>query len=66
MVRCNIFLLQRTIPMSSSQSSGRNNRPHQCGDWANGHYKGQCAQDEHIAGVAYNWRRTPDALLCRK
>jgi hypothetical protein len=42
------------------------NRPDQGGDWANGHYKGQCAQDEHIAGVAYNWRRTPDALLCRK
>ncbi|MGW6011413.1 glycoside hydrolase family 5 protein [Streptomyces sp. NPDC055210] len=40
------------------------------GDFANGHYKGQCADDEYVAGVAYTGRigssRTPDALFCRK
>ncbi|MEU9048330.1 cellulase family glycosylhydrolase [Kitasatospora sp. NPDC048343] len=38
-------------------------------DWAPGHYKGQCADDEYLAGVAYTWRwlhyGAPDALLCR-
>ncbi|PSM41877.1 glycoside hydrolase [Streptomyces dioscori] len=40
------------------------------GDFANGRYKGQCADDEYVGGVAYTGRigssRTPDALLCRK
>ncbi|MGX1912637.1 glycoside hydrolase family 5 protein [Streptomyces phaeochromogenes] len=40
------------------------------GDFASGHYKGQCAADEYAAGVAYTGRvgsaRTPDALYCRK
>ncbi|MCL8012012.1 glycoside hydrolase family 5 protein [Streptomyces sp. AS02] len=40
------------------------------GDFAYGHYKGQCANDEYAAGVAYTGRvgssRTPDALYCRK
>ncbi|MFE7069673.1 glycoside hydrolase family 5 protein [Streptomyces sp. NPDC057620] len=40
------------------------------GDFANGRYKGQCADDEYVAGVAYTGRigssRTPDALFCRK
>ncbi|SMD09767.1 Aryl-phospho-beta-D-glucosidase BglC, GH1 family [Kibdelosporangium aridum] len=40
------------------------------GEFAHGHYKGQCAADEYIAGVAYTGRigssRTPDALLCRR
>jgi len=40
------------------------------GEYANGRYKGQCAPDEYIAGVAYTGRigssRTPDALLCRR
>ncbi|MFJ3666834.1 glycoside hydrolase family 5 protein [Streptomyces sp. NPDC090106] len=40
------------------------------GDFANGHYKGQCADDEYAAGIAYTGRlgssRTPDALYCRK
>ncbi|WP_413758091.1 glycoside hydrolase family 5 protein [Streptomyces sp. MMBL 11-3] len=40
------------------------------GDFASGRYKGQCADDEYVAGVAYTGRlgssRTPDALLCRK
>ncbi|CAM3498606.1 glycoside hydrolase family 5 protein [Kibdelosporangium persicum] len=40
------------------------------GEFAHGHYKGQCADDEYIAGVAYTGRigssRTPDALLCRR
>ncbi|KJS59835.1 glycoside hydrolase family 5 protein [Streptomyces rubellomurinus] len=38
-------------------------------DWAPGHYKGQCGDDEYVAGVAYTWRwlhyGVPDALLCR-
>ncbi|MFJ5266619.1 glycoside hydrolase family 5 protein [Streptomyces sp. NPDC088387] len=40
------------------------------GDFANGSYKGQCADDEYAAGVAFTGRvgssRTPDALYCRK
>ncbi|WP_109507454.1 glycoside hydrolase family 5 protein [Nocardioides speluncae] len=39
-------------------------------DWAPGYYKGQCADDEYVAGVAYTWRwnhgGVPDALLCRR
>ncbi|PYC69055.1 glycoside hydrolase [Streptomyces tateyamensis] len=38
-------------------------------DWAPGYYKGQCADNEYVAGVAYTWRwlqyGVPDALLCR-
>ncbi|WP_051110549.1 glycoside hydrolase family 5 protein [Longispora albida] len=38
-------------------------------DWAPGYYKGQCADNEYIAGVAYTWRwnhgGVPDTLLCR-
>ncbi|MGW5420035.1 glycoside hydrolase family 5 protein [Streptomyces sp. NPDC003943] len=38
-------------------------------DWAPGYYKGQCADDEYLAGVAYTWQWShggaPDALLCR-
>ncbi|MFI9615161.1 glycoside hydrolase family 5 protein [Streptomyces sp. NPDC052023] len=40
------------------------------GDFAVGRYKGQCADDEYAAGIAYTGRlgssRTPDALYCRK
>jgi hypothetical protein len=41
------------------------------GDFAYGNDKGQCADDEYAAGVAYTSRvfspgREPDALLCRK
>ncbi|MGX4692469.1 glycoside hydrolase family 5 protein [Streptomyces sp. JNUCC 63] len=40
------------------------------GDFAHGHYKGQCANDEYAAGIAWTGRlgsaRTPDALYCRK
>ncbi|GHH94147.1 glycoside hydrolase family 5 protein [Streptomyces capillispiralis] len=39
------------------------------GDFAHGHYKGQCADDEYAAGIAYTGRigsrGTPDALYCR-
>lgn len=37
------------------------------GEYADGHYKGQCATGEYVAGVAYTGRsgKTPDALLCR-
>ncbi|WP_244258023.1 cellulase family glycosylhydrolase [Streptomyces sp. Tu 2975] len=48
------------------------NRPPQArgGDFAHGRFKGQCADDEYAAGIAYTGRvgssRTPDALLCRK
>nr|WP_083974197.1 cellulase family glycosylhydrolase [Kitasatospora mediocidica] len=38
-------------------------------DWAPGYYKGQCADGEYVAGVAYTWQwndgGVPDALLCR-
>ncbi|MER6362853.1 cellulase family glycosylhydrolase [Kitasatospora sp. NPDC001527] len=38
-------------------------------DWAPGSYKGQCADDEYLAGVASTWKwlhqGVPDALLCR-
>ncbi|MFI8459509.1 glycoside hydrolase family 5 protein [Kitasatospora sp. NPDC085464] len=38
-------------------------------DWAPGAYKGQCTDNEYLAGVAYTWRwqhgGAPDALLCR-
>ncbi|MEU1231649.1 cellulase family glycosylhydrolase [Streptomyces sp. NPDC005828] len=38
-------------------------------DWAPGYYKGQCADGEYLAGVAYTWKWShygvPDALLCR-
>ncbi|WP_305852867.1 glycoside hydrolase family 5 protein [Kitasatospora sp. RG8] len=38
-------------------------------DWAPGYYKGQCADNEYLAGVAYTWKwnhgGVPDALLCR-
>ncbi|MFF0474007.1 glycoside hydrolase family 5 protein [Streptomyces sp. NPDC004284] len=38
-------------------------------DWAPGYYKGQCDDDEYLAGVAYTWKwqhgGAPDALLCR-
>ncbi|MFJ2237249.1 glycoside hydrolase family 5 protein [Streptomyces sp. NPDC087859] len=41
----------------------------QGGDFAYGRYKGQCADDEYAAGIAYTGRvgssRTPDALYCR-
>ncbi|WP_216207612.1 glycoside hydrolase family 5 protein [Amycolatopsis aidingensis] len=40
------------------------------GDFAHGHYKGQCARDAYVAGVAWTRRLgspagNPDALLCR-
>jgi endoglucanase len=39
------------------------------GDFATGRYKGQCADDEYAAGIAFTGRvgsaRTPDALHCR-
>ncbi|MFE0459126.1 glycoside hydrolase family 5 protein [Kitasatospora sp. NPDC058965] len=49
------------------------NRPAGAGstgsDWAPGSYKGQCADGEYVAGVAYTWKwlqyGVPDALLCR-
>lgn len=38
-------------------------------DFASGHYKGQCADNEHVAGIAFTTRvgasGTPDALYCR-
>lgn len=49
------------------------NRPAGAGstasDWAPGNYKGQCKDNEYIAGVAYTYRwnhgGVPDALLCK-
>ncbi|MGO4102494.1 glycoside hydrolase family 5 protein [Leifsonia sp. YAF41] len=61
-------------------SQGRNvwfdqgdNRPANGGstasDWAPTKYKGQCADNEYIAGVAFTWRWSqggvPSALLCK-
>ncbi|MFD3836916.1 hypothetical protein ACFWWC_11730 [Streptomyces sp. NPDC058642] len=38
--------------------------------FADGRHKGQCADDEYAAGIAYTGRvgssRTPDALYCRR
>ncbi|MFD8697169.1 glycoside hydrolase family 5 protein [Kitasatospora purpeofusca] len=38
-------------------------------DWAPGYYKGQCGDNEYLAGVAFTWkwlhRGVPDAVLCR-
>ncbi|WP_427889964.1 glycoside hydrolase family 5 protein [Kribbella sp. GL6] len=62
---------------SSLGSAGRtvwfdrgDNRGGGGGDFANGNYKGQCADDEYVAGVAFTTRvgssGTPDALYCRK
>ncbi|MDR2321518.1 MAG: glycoside hydrolase family 5 protein [Microbacterium sp.] len=38
-------------------------------DWAPGHFKGQCADGEYIAGIAYTYQRlqggVPSALLCK-
>jgi endoglucanase len=38
------------------------------GDFAGGHYKGQCAVDEYAAGIAFTTRlgstQGPAALLC--
>ncbi|MGW0769141.1 glycoside hydrolase family 5 protein [Streptomyces sp. NPDC002676] len=38
-------------------------------DWAPGYYKGQCADNEYVAGVGYTWNWSqggvPDVLLCR-
>ncbi|MFD7156184.1 glycoside hydrolase family 5 protein [Kribbella sp. NPDC059898] len=46
------------------------NRSGAGGDFANGNYKGQCGDDEYVAGVAFTTRvgssGTPDALYCRK
>jgi hypothetical protein len=40
------------------------------GDFAYGHYKGQCATDEYVAGIAFTHRifssGKPDALYCRR
>jgi aryl-phospho-beta-D-glucosidase BglC (GH1 family) len=46
------------------------NRPDSGGDFAYGNYKGQCADDEYAAGIAFTTRvgsaGGPDALLCRR
>ncbi|GAA1230492.1 hypothetical protein GCM10009665_21110 [Kitasatospora nipponensis] len=59
----------RTVWFNSSD-----NRPSAAsgGDFAYGSYKGQCADDEYIAGFAYSepwyelWAARPYALLCQK
>ncbi|GLZ32430.1 hypothetical protein Lesp02_46180 [Lentzea sp. NBRC 105346] len=75
-VRGNAFdalLCARTTTGTSARTlwfDRGDNRPDLGGDFAYGHYKGQCATDEHIAGVAYTGRvgsgKSPDALFCRK
>ncbi|MEV0935974.1 glycoside hydrolase family 5 protein [Streptomyces phaeochromogenes] len=57
----------RTVWFDRGDDRGQNPKG---GDFASGHYKGQCATDEYAAGIAYTGRvgsaRTPDALYCRK
>jgi endoglucanase len=80
-VRSNAMAALLCAPAAASlPTSGRvlwfdhgDNRPATGGsnasDWAPGHYKGQCADDEYLAGVAFTWKwnhgGVPDALLCR-
>ncbi len=80
-VRSNSMAALLCAPASRALSkTGRNvwfdhgdNRPSGGGstasDWSVGYYKGQCADNEYVAGVAYTWRwnhgGVPDALLCR-
>ena len=65
-------------PDAAGTSAGRtvwfdrsDNRPdgNPGGEFATGRYKGQCATNEYVAGIAYTGRafssRTPDALFCR-
>lgn len=57
----------RTVWFNQGDQRADGNRG---GDWAVSQYKGQCASDEHVAGVAFStaWARngSPAALLCRK
>ncbi|MCC9306570.1 glycoside hydrolase family 5 protein [Kitasatospora sp. RB6PN24] len=65
----------RTLPTAGHDVwfDHADNRPTSGGsnasDWAPGYYKGQCADNEYVAGVAYTWNwndgGVPDALLCR-
>ncbi|MFF3392784.1 glycoside hydrolase family 5 protein [Streptomyces sp. NPDC002669] len=80
-VRSNAMAALLCAPAAASlPTSGRvlwfdrgDNRPPTGGsnasDWAPGHYKGQCADDEYLAGVAFTWKwnhgGVPDSLLCR-
>ncbi|MFI8089383.1 glycoside hydrolase family 5 protein [Streptomyces sp. NPDC086080] len=56
----------RTVWFDRSDNRGTDPKG---GDFAQGHYKGQCADDEYAAGIAFTGRigsfRTPDALYCR-
>jgi endoglucanase len=57
----------RTVWFDRSDSRPAGDRG---GDFATGHYKGQCADGEYVIGVAYRswiWSpgKEPDALLCR-
>ncbi|MDL2075627.1 cellulase family glycosylhydrolase [Streptomyces sp. GXMU-J15] len=56
----------RTVWFDRSDNRGASPKG---GDFAHGHYKGQCADDEYAAGIAYTGRigsrKTPDALYCR-
>jgi hypothetical protein len=53
-------------------NSGDNRASTEGGDFAYGYAKGQCADDEYVAGVAYSepwyqlWAARPYALLCQK
>lgn len=69
-----VLCASSSVPLSTNSRTlwfdRGDNRAPGGGEFASGHYKGQCAADEYIAGVAYTGRfgssRTPDALLCRK
>ncbi|WP_374209216.1 hypothetical protein [Kitasatospora sp. A2-31] len=79
-VRSNAMSALLCAPAAAAlPQSGRNvwfdhgdNRPATGGstgsDWAPGYYKGQCTDDEYVAGVAFTWKwlhyGVPDALLC--
>lgn len=66
-----------TATSQSLGSTGRtiwfdrgDNRNGAGGDFATGNYKGQCADNEYAAGIAFTTRvgstGTPDALYCRR
>jgi hypothetical protein len=69
-----VLCARSSVPLSKTGRTAwfdrGDNRAAGGGEFAYGHYKGQCAKDEYIDGVAYTGRfgssRTPDALLCRK
>ncbi|WP_329562134.1 sphingomyelin phosphodiesterase [Kitasatospora sp. NBC_01266] len=73
-----VLCAKSAVPLGTATRTvwfnGGDNRPPAAGggDFAPGDYKGQCADDEYVAGVAYShpwwqsWAARPYALLCQK